>query len=143
MMSADMKSRLKLLLIQHEGYRNYVYSDSVGKLTIGIGYNLSDRGVSDGWINQQYDEDVDYFYTTLSETYEWFNDLNEIRQMALIDMCFMGLKKFKSFNKMLVALSHHDYDQAAHEMLDSVWARQVGKRANDLAELMIHGHLEV
>jgi hypothetical protein len=39
--------------VQHEEFRNFPYIDSVGKITIGIGFNLSDRGIDDEWINKQ------------------------------------------------------------------------------------------
>ena len=70
MMSLEMYQKLHQSLITHESCRYYPYIDSVGKITIGIGYNLSDRGMTDDWINQQYKEDVNYFYTKLME-FDW------------------------------------------------------------------------
>ena len=43
---------LHALLEGHEGRRAFPYRDSVGKLTIGVGRNLSDRGLSEGEIDQ-------------------------------------------------------------------------------------------
>lgn len=139
-MNPIMFSKLKQLLILHEGKENYPYTDTVGKITIGVGYNLTDRGLPDSWIEQQCSEDINYFYLQLS-IFPWFQQLNESRQICLVDMCFMGFKKFLSFKKMLSALENHDYIHAAFEMLDSKWAMQVGKRAEKLANIMRTGEL--
>jgi len=40
---------------------------------------------------------------------------------------------------MLAALAKRDYSQAAIEALDSVWARQVGARADRIATLFRNG----
>jgi len=40
---------------------------------------------------------------------------------------------------MIVAITEHDYKQASIEMLDSKWARQVGKRAERLSDMMESG----
>lgn len=87
--------------------------------------------------------DMDYFHETLFFTYPWYQDLTMDRQCVLIDMCHMGWKKFQEFKKMIEALSIHDYHQAAFEMLDSDWARQVQLRANALAHGMITGVYEI
>lgn len=142
MMTAEMSTKLKQLLVKHEGKETFPYIDTVGKITIGIGYNLSDRGVSEKWINEQYDTDVNYFYTSLMNDYPWFHHLNEVRQMVLVDMAFMGYKRFQSFKKMLAWLSIFDYEKAAAEMLNSKWASQVHGRASELAGIMVSGTLD-
>lgn len=141
MMTPDMKSHLKKMLVRHEGFKTFPYIDTVGKISIGIGYNLSDRGISENWINQQYENDVNYFYKQLHDTYSWFAELNEARQLALVDMCFMGFKTFQSFKRMIAALAKHHYEEAANEMLNSKWATQVHGRAIELADIMRSGVL--
>jgi len=141
-MNPEMFAKLKRSLVLHESLSKYPHLDSVGKITIGIGYNLTDRGISDDWINMQFQQDVSYFYLQLSQ-FPWFLDLTTDRQIALIDMSFMGWKKFLTFNKMLQALSIHDYKQAAFEMLNSKWAEQVKGRATTLAHAMITGVYEI
>lgn len=141
MMTPDMSAKLKKSLITHEGYENKPYTDTVGKITIGIGYNLTDRGLDDDWIVSQFTKDLNYFYSQLLP-YDWFNVLNEDRQVALIDMCFnLGVKTFLSFTQMIAALEVHDYTKAANDMRQSKWATQVGKRAADLAQTMETGTL--
>lgn len=135
------KNKLKSLIVAHEDKRNFPYVDTVGKITIGIGYNLTDRGLPDSWINEQFDQDINYFYHQLKQDFPWYTELNDARQMVLIDMCFMGYKAFKTFKKMLAALAIHDYNTAANEMMSSKWALQVGGRAVENSLIMRKGEL--
>lgn len=139
MMLPQMRAKLRSSLIAHEGYMKFPYVDTLGNITIGIGYNLTDRGIDDDWINRQYEEDVRYFYNRLMEDFDWFDELNEDRQIVLIDMAFMGYKRFLSFKRMIAALDVGDYEKAALEMLNSKWAIQVKGRATELAEAMASG----
>lgn len=140
-MEPESLIKAKQLLINHEGYEKYPYVDTKGKLTIGIGYNISDRGMPDAWINQQCEEDINVHYNNLMNDFPWYKELNEARQIALVDMCFMGYKKFKEFHKMLAAFEVHDYNEAAYQMLNSDWAFQVKKRAVDLSNIIQTGEL--
>lgn len=140
-MNPEMKSKLRHLLIQHEGYEQKLYTDTKGKHTIGIGRNLDDRGVLPTEIDMMCDHDMQYFYDQLDSHFPWFSSLNEARQIALVDMCFMGFKKFLSFKKMIVYLAKKDYSNAAIELLDSTYASQTGKRAIDLAAIIKLGFI--
>lgn len=138
MMSVEGMAKLRRSLIEHEELRHFPYVDTVGKVTIGIGYNLTDRGLPDDWINKQYLEDVVYFYDQLVQ-FPWFTTLNEDRQIVLVDMCFMGWKRFLEFKEMIAALEKSDFKQAAFEMLQSKWAEEVKNRAAQLAQGMLTG----
>lgn len=141
-LSPEMRAALKQLLVKHEGYKNFPYLDTEGNITIGIGYNLTSRGLPDTWINHQYEEDVKYFHEKLLEDYPWYEHLDDIRKMVLINMCFMGYRKFQSFKKMINCLSLGDYRGAAREMMDSKWAEQVKSRANQIAVMMLSGEMK-
>jgi lysozyme len=138
-MQSEMMAKLRKSLIKHERLTYFPYTDTVGKLTIGIGHNLTDCGLSDNAINAQFLDDVNYFYTQLTTTFDWYIKLNEDRQIILIDMCFMGWKTFLEFTRLITALSKFDYDHAAFEMINSEWAKQVKSRADDLAKGMLSG----
>jgi len=140
-MDQSFKARLKQLIVSHEGYKTHLYTDSVGKQTIGIGYNITDRGMPDSWINKQYDEDVEFFDHQLNHDFEWYQGLCDERRMVLIDMCFMGYKTFLGFKKMLEALAKRDYEEAAFQIVRSDWAEQVGRRAMEDAQIMRTGVL--
>jgi len=135
--------KLKRSLTLHEGRENFCYVDTTGRITIGIGYNLSERGIGNTWIDQQYSDDVHYLYSCFVRDYPWFMQLNEDRQIALVDMSFMGYKKLQEFHTMLEALASHDYAGAAKAMLDSEWAREVKGRAATLSNAMLTGSYDV
>lgn len=137
-MTPEIVVKLRRSLIRHEGYSEFPYIDKIGKITIGVGYNLSDRGLPDEWINRQCHEDINYFHEKLSQ-FPWFSSLNDDRQIVLVDMAFMGFKKFCGFKKMIAALEIGDFDKAADEMLDSNWAQQTKIRAIELSNAMRSG----
>lgn len=142
MLADEQVGKLRRSLVFHEGYRNFPYMDTLGNLTIGIGYNLSNRGLPDEWVNDQYFRDVSYFYSQL-HNFSWFHMLNTDRQIVLIDMAFMGWKKFLEFKELIHSLEVFDYDKAADEMLNSEWAKQVKGRATTLANAMKTGVYEI
>jgi lysozyme len=141
MMPDSMQVSLRKLLIDHEGYKRMPYVDTVGKVTIGIGYNLTDRGLPDSWINSQYEEDVDYFYTQLNQDFSWYKNLNEARQIALIDMAFMGYKRFLGFEKMLAAFAQENYVVAANEIENSEWYDEVKDRGPQIKQIVLTGEI--
>lgn len=134
-MNTEMLAKIRASLIKHEALKLKPYLDSVGKITIGIGYNLSDRGMPIEWVNNQFVEDVDYLEVAFSH-FPWWKQLNTDRQIVLIDMAFMGFKRFLGFVNLISALEKHDYHLAADAMLDSEWAEEVKNRAIQLAEGM-------
>lgn len=140
-MNNDMKIKLRTILIKHESYRELPYPDTRGFLTIGIGRNLSTRGVLPTEIDMMFDHDVDHFFNFLSERFDWFNKLNEARQCALVDMCFMGTKAFLEFKKMIAALERQDFECAAQEIINSHYETEVHQRAHDIAEIIRTGNL--
>lgn len=141
-MTPESRQKLKQLLVIHESYRQFPYSDTTDRLTIGIGRNLTDRGIS---IPESYylmDEDINYFQIRLDLYLNFFKDLDENRQIALIDMCFnLGVQGFLNFKNMILALEAKDYERAAQEMLNSKWAEQVGERAIKLADIVKTGEI--
>lgn len=137
-MTPEFFSKTKRSLIKHEELKKFPYTDTKNKITIGIGYNLTDRGMPLDWITQQFQEDIDYLSQQISQ-YDWFTQQNDDRKIIILDMAFMGLKKLLGFTKMIAALRAHDYVMAAYEMLHSNWATEVGQRAIDLADAMREG----
>lgn len=131
------RTRLKAQLVRHEGLRLKPYRDTVGKLTIGVGRNLDDVGITEDEAGQLLDNDVTRAYHELVRAVPSFGSLDEDRQHVLLDMAFnLGVPRLLEFKKMLAAVESRDFDQAAAEMLDSRWARQVGRRAETLAAMM-------
>lgn len=141
MTTNHLRAKLRALLIKHEGACQKVYYDISGVPSIGVGRNLLDRGVLPDEIELMLKNDIEYFHSALSKL-NWFNALNEARQIAMLDMAFnLGVKGLLSFKRMIAALENHDYQMAAVEALDSKWAKQVPGRANEIADIILTGRL--
>lgn len=136
-MDAD---KLKSQIIKHEGMRLFPYKDTVDKLTIGVGRNLDDRGISTTEALYLLANDLKIAERDARSLIPSFQFLDDVRQRVLVDMSFnLGLYRLGKFKRMLAAVAERDYAQAAIEMLDSKWADQVGKRAKRLARMMATG----
>ena len=128
------------MLIRHEGSQTFPYTDTVGKLTVGVGRNLTDNGLSDDEIAYLLNNDVQCVIGELTRTFPWYSQLDAPRQDALADMAFnLGMPRLKGFQYMLDALARKDWVGAAHAALDSKWAEQVGTRATEIASILRTG----
>lgn len=128
------------LLIQHESLQRFPYVDTVGKITIGCGRNLTDVGISVDEALALLDHDLDQAVADCA-TFSWFAGLSAARQVAVVDLRFnVGPAGLRSFKQLLAALARGDYQQASQAMLQSKWARQVGQRAITLATMMATGN---
>jgi len=126
-------------LIRDEGLRLKPYVDTVGRLTIGVGRNLTDVGVSESEARILLGNDIDAVAAQLGRALPWWAGLSEARQRALVNMGFMGVPKLLEFRRMLAALQAGDWAEAARQALDSRWAQQVGSRAHRVAALIEEG----
>lgn len=128
-------------LIRDEGLELKPYEDTVGKLTIGVGRNLTDVGISRDEAYHLLHNDVETVCLTLEEVLPWITQLSAPRYYALVNMAFnMGISRLLAKNpKMLQAVEAGSYGLAAQEMLDGPWKDQVGDRAHRLAQQMETG----
>ena len=130
---------------KHEGYRNKVYLDTLGKRTVGVGHLC----VEDFWEDdKEYEEkflmtilehDLQTAIKSAKQLIEEFgcNDIDEQAEEILIEMVFqLGKTGVSKFKNMWKALSENNYIGASYEMLDSRWAKQTPNRAKDMADLM-------
>lgn len=126
-------------LIQHEGLRLFPYMDSVGKITIGVGRNLSDVGISKREAMDLLDHDLDAAVADLA-AFPWFLTLDAVRQRVMVDMRFnLGPSRFREFKRMLRAMAEQDYPKAASSMRKSLWFTQVKGRGVRLVRMMLTG----
>lgn len=124
----------------HEGERLKPYRCTKGKLTIGVGRNLEDRGITATESAYLLGNDIDGFYVALQKALPWVSQLDEVRQRVLLDMAFnLGIQGLLTFTNTLATIKAGDYEKAGPMMLDSRWAGQVGKRAERLSTMMITG----
>ena len=124
----------------HEGERLKPYRCTAGKLTIGVGRNLEDRGITAEESAYLLGNDIDRFATELLRALPWVDQLDEVRQRVLLDMAFnLGMAGLLTFKNTLATIKAGDYQKAAAMMLDSKWAGQVGQRAERLSRMMYTG----
>lgn len=141
----DHDARLIGQLRLHEGERRKAYRDTVGKLTIGIGRNLDDKGLRRDEIEYLLANDIADARADLDRYLPWWRGLDPVRQRVLIDMAFnMGAGSPKgggllSFVNTLSEIRRGNYGIAADMMLASKWAQQVDRRAVRLATMMRTG----
>lgn len=144
---------IEQLITKHEGRRNRAYKDSLGILTIGIGWNLEDPDsidICDHFeldldalkngeallTNRQIDEVFDYQLTrTISDACSvlpGFMAMPDKVQAVVVDMLFqLGLPRYRKFVNMIAALRAGDWKQAAIDAAASLWAQQTPNRAAD------------
>ena len=124
-------------LLRHEGYRRFPYRCPAGKLTVGVGRNLEDRGLTLKESLVLLNNDIDDFEAQLNKSLPWVGTLSPTRQAVLVNMAFnLGIQGLLKFARMLAAVKSGQYAEAADEMLASKWAQQVGQRAVELARQM-------
>jgi len=126
---------------KHEGLRLKVYTCPAGKLTIAYGRNLEDRGVTEEEALYLLRNDIEKITKRLKKEIKFFSNLNEARQWVLINMAYnMGVAGLLKFKKTLKFIEHEKYIDAANEMLDSKWARELKLRSRELSAQMAGGN---
>ncbi|SNS16590.1 lysozyme [Humidesulfovibrio mexicanus] len=131
--------RLAKQLLTDEGLKLKPYRCTAGKLTIGVGRNLEDRGITEDEAMLLLQNDIKRCWGQVVGALPWVLNAPEPVQEALVNMCFnLGLAGLLKFKNTLAHLEAGEYELAEMEMLDSAWAKQVGARANRLGA-MVHG----
>lgn len=132
--------RLKKQLEQDEGRRKLIYVDTVGKVSGGVGRNLTDRGFSDDEIDLMLANDIKIAERDARSLVPGFDYLGDARQEVIVNMSLnMGFARLSGFKRFLAAVCASEFAEASLEMLDSKWAKQVGDRAKRLSKAMRTG----
>jgi len=119
----------------HEGVKLKPYKCSAGKLTIGVGKNIEDNGITLEEAEYLLQNDIAEATRQLLHAFPWMKDFNDARISAMINFTFnVGIGTVKKFEKALTAMQEGNFELAADEMMDSRWARQVGNRAVEVTE---------
>ncbi len=129
---------------KHEGYKNHVYLDTLGKRTVGVGHLCVEEFWEDG---KEYEEDflMDILKKDLQQAIRQADSMceglkiSEDAKIIIIEMIFqLGGTGVSKFRKMWQALQQDppDYAEASVQMLDSRWAKQTPNRAKEMARLM-------
>ncbi|MDP7337673.1 MAG: hypothetical protein QGI10_00095 [Vicinamibacterales bacterium] len=127
------------MLALHEGEKFRPYVDTVGKVSIGIGRNLSDVGISKTESRYMFANDLARAEAQVDRQWPWASELDLVRRACLVDMTFNMGGRLRKFKRFLESLEAGAYMDAAVHMLDSRWADQVGGRALRLAEMVRTG----
>lgn len=123
-MTSEQREALRQSLIRDEGLRLKPYRCTAGKLTIGVGRNLDDGGITAQEAMQLLDHDINACLEDLA-FYPWFRTLSPVRQNALVNMRFqLGPGGFRGFTQMLAALAAGDPVLAAEKARLSKWRRE-------------------
>jgi lysozyme len=138
---------IEALLIDHEGTgpvkngRFFPYLDSVSKITIGCGRNLTDNGISDFERMVLLQDDVGDVDAALDKTFPWWRSLDPIRMQVLQDLVFnMGIYQFMQFADFIALVKAGAFAQAADDLDTTKYARQVGRRERHLAAMLRTGN---
>lgn len=137
-----MTERGKDQLVEMEGgHHLWMYYDSAQLATIGVGHCLDRRPISRRASEVIFEDDLGDIIRELDARLPWATTLSEPRYWVLVNMAFnMGVEGLVRRNpKALAAMERGDYLEAAREMLDGPWKRQVGQRAHRLARQMEGG----
>ena len=134
---------LKQQLIRDEGIVKHAYQDSLGFTTIGVGRLIDARrggGLSDSEVDYLLTNDIEETTEQVLAALPWASKLSEPRRAVLINMAFqLGIRGILGFHRMLGSVEDGQYDEAAMEMADSLWAQQTPERAKRLAKQMLTG----
>lgn len=143
-----------------EGLLYKAYKDTVGKTTVGIGFNMDDAHAKSVWAQADIVEFFDNVYkglqtlstksvgdlfnacvtnakADLHSIFPTFYSMPDYVQLALINMMFnMGIHVFKEFTQTIDAINKGDYITAASRALQSNWAKQLPERASRVTKLL-------
>jgi len=129
-------AKLTKELKRDEGYRDCVYTCSAGKLTLGYGHNVEDNPIPEKIAADLLGHDIGQALAKC-EQWAWFFPLSDVRKRVIVNMVFnIGAGGVARFRRMISAIEAEDWGVAALEMQDSMWYRQVGKRAERLCYMM-------
>lgn len=138
-----MRTELVRQLKGDEGVIPHAYQDHLGYWTIGVGRLIDGRkggGLRSEEISFLLNNDIDDRIEALTRRLPWFQNLDDARKGVLLNMSFqMGVEGLLGFENTLALIRDGKYENAAHAMLQSKWARQTPERAQRMAEQMRSG----
>ena len=139
--------QLREELERDEGCVYQIYNDHLGYPTFGIGHLVTGHDKEHGWsvgtdveedrVREVFEQDVQTVLSDCEILYPDFYDLPEEVQLIVANMMFnMGRPRLSKFKGMKRGVDSRNWEQAADEMVDSQWYRQVERRAGRLVVRM-------
>jgi len=128
-----------------EGCVYKIYNDHLGYATFGIGHLVTESdpeqgqslgtAVSSERVAEAFESDIQSVLRDCNILYSDFHNLPEEAQQVIANMMFnLGRPRLSKFAGMKRGVDARDWNQAADEMVDSNWYRQVTNRADRLVE---------
>ena len=131
-----MQSLIKQIK-HHEGYRSRVYKCTEGYDTIGYGFAIKDLVVSEEVCEMILLEKLEFLEKSIKNRFSWYDESPQVIKEVIMNMCYqLGITGVSKFRKAISALQEGDWNEAADEMLDSLWARQTPNRAKELSDIV-------
>ena len=139
--------KLKKEIEADEGVKHIIYLDHLGYPTVGCGHLIQPDDeeygkevgstITEARCSTLFASDIDGVLADCGRLYATFSDLPEEAQRIIANMMFnMGLTRLSKFKKMKAAVEKGDFEEAANQMHDSKWRKQVPNRAERLINRM-------
>ena len=139
--------KLKKEIEADEGVKHIIYLDHLGYPTVGCGHLIQPDDeeygkevgstITEARCSALFASDIDGVLADCGSLYATFSDLPEEAQRIIANMMFnMGLTRLSKFKKMKAAVEKGDFEEAANQMHDSKWRKQVPNRAERLINRM-------
>ncbi len=120
------------LIAKEEGFEGELYFDSLGISTFGYGFTYITKDEADEILQGR----IYKLTKELTDKYDWFNKLSDLRMSVIISMNFqLGVNGFSKFKKCIKAIKDEEWDKACDEMKDSRAYRQTTNRWNRQIEM--------
>ena len=139
----DLKKELR----RDEGCKYSIYKCTAGKPTFGIGHMVKtddpEFGAPTGTfvmpmrVEEAFSEDVKTAVKDCHTVFDDFFSFPEEVQKILGNMMFqLGINRFLTFKKLILAIDDSNWNLAADEMRDSLWNKQTPARSERLIARM-------
>lgn len=146
-MNTELLNELREELKIDEGVKYEIYLDHLSLPTCGIGHLIKETDpeygldvgtyIDEERVNELFDEDMKVTLDECTILYDNFYTLPDEAQKIIANMMFnLGRPRLSKFKLMKKAIDNNDFNEAANQMLDSKWAKQVPNRAERLVERM-------
>jgi len=137
------RTAIEKQLIIDEGKRLTVYKDTLGNDTVGIGHLIVPEDyippmsvISEERCQALFESDLNMAIIDVQKLFSNLDQLPDAIQDAIVNMVFnMGIKKMRRFCKFLAAVDSKDFEEAGMQLVNSLWFKQVGLRAERIAKV--------
>ena len=135
-MNEELKEIMKDIKI-HEGFKPKVYKCTEVYDTIGYGFAIKDLIIDEDVADLILMKKLFILLERIHIAFAWFKEIDDKAKGVVVNMCYhIGLRGFSKFKKTIYYLETQQYEEAADEMLDSLWAKQTPNRANQLSDII-------